>query len=245
MRYRVLPYRAGSRSATALATALGGRVLRLEGSTFNARRDDVIINWGNNNPPRDCNRNGNAALLRTATDKLLFFQALAGTDITPRFWTVREDIPDDAFPVVARTVLRGHSGAGIVICPDRNSLVPARLYVQYVKKQAEYRIHCGRQGDTSVTIFAQRKVRREGVEITDWHVRNHAAGFIYQRNGINPPAEVFRRAHEAFSRLGLDFGAVDVIYNERQQRAYVLEINSAPGLEGQSVQDYANYFRGV
>jgi glutathione synthase/RimK-type ligase-like ATP-grasp enzyme len=41
---------------------------------------------------------------------------------------------------------------------------------------------------------------------------------------------------------GLDFGAVDVIWNERQQRAYVLEINSAPGLEGTTIDDYVRYF---
>jgi D-alanine-D-alanine ligase-like ATP-grasp enzyme len=40
----------------------------------------------------------------------------------------------------------------------------------------------------------------------------------------------------------LDFGAVDVIWNEKQQRAYVLEVNTAPGLEGQTVDDYA---RGI
>ena len=42
---------------------------------------------------------------------------------------------------------------------------------------------------------------------------------------------------------GLDFGAVDVIWNSRRLEAYVLEINSAPGLQGQTVENYAAAFR--
>jgi hypothetical protein len=50
-RFRVIPYRNGSRSARALAGALNGLQLRLEGSRFRPRLDDVIINWGNTRPP--------------------------------------------------------------------------------------------------------------------------------------------------------------------------------------------------
>ena len=42
--------------------------------------------------------------------------------------------------------------------------------------------------------------------------------------------------------LGLDFGAVDVIWNEHESKAYVLEINTAPGLEGSTVEDYKEFF---
>ena len=37
---------------------------------------------------------------------------------------------------------------------------------------------------------------------------------------------------------GLDFGAVDVLWNERQQKAYVCEVNTAPGLEGITLDNY-------
>jgi glutathione synthase/RimK-type ligase-like ATP-grasp enzyme len=47
----------------------------------------------------------------------------------------------------------------------------------------------------------------------------------------------------AVAALGLDFGGVDVIWNERRQMAYVLEVNTACGLEGQTVNDYAEAFR--
>lgn len=249
-RYRVLPYNQGSRSARALADSLGGRVLRLRGSTFVPRRDDVIINWGNTDQYRRATING--VDLRAATNKLNFFNRMRDTgnqNIIPEFWTRREDIPNDAFNnggiVVCRTELAGHSGAGIVLARNVNDLVRTPLYVRYVKKQDEYRIHVGRRGNESVLISVQRKARRQDHENPNWQIRNHANGFVFVREGVNPPASVIENAKQALRATGLDFGAVDVIWNEREQRAYVLEINTAPGLEGQTVTDYANFFRGV
>ena len=46
---------------------------------------------------------------------------------------------------------------------------------------------------------------------------------------------------EAAKALGLDFGAVDII--EKNGRYYVLEVNTAPRLEGYSIERYSNYFK--
>jgi D-alanine-D-alanine ligase-like ATP-grasp enzyme len=40
----------------------------------------------------------------------------------------------------------------------------------------------------------------------------------------------------------LDFGAVDIIYNAKRNECYVLEVNTAPGLEGTTVEKYATKF---
>lgn len=250
MRYRVLPYRQGSRAAKALATALGGKVLKLEGSKFVPRPGDVLINWGNSNPDLAVHpyfRTINLPeQIRHASNKKNFFLAMQEfcPDVIPRFWTSSQDIPDDAFPVVCRTVLAGHSGDGIVIADSRGELVSAPLYVEYKKKQDEYRIHVGLvPGDVRV-IAVQRKARRNGFENPNWQIRNHQNGFVYVREGVNPPEQVIEFAKRSLLSTGLDFGAVDVIYNQKEGRAYVLEVNTAPGLEGQTVTDYANFFKG-
>ena len=264
MAYRVLPYLAGSRGATALAAALpGGRCLRLRGSQWRPRANDVVINWGNADGAVVGNYNGrcqvlNGMDLRTASNKLTFFRAMRDSgneNIVPRFWTNRQEIPDDAFPIVCRTVLAGHSGDGIVIARTRGELVAAPLYVQYVKKTDEYRVHVGRgdrperqngrAGDQSIIIAVQRKARNRAVpdDQINWQVRNHHNGFVFVRGDVAPNPAVLDVARRALDSCGLDFGAVDVIWNERHQRALVLEINTAPGLEGQTVEDYANFFR--
>jgi hypothetical protein len=240
MSIKIYPYKQGSRSARALADALGGRVLRLQGSTYRYNPRDIIINWGNsneNNFPRTLN---DSLDILGASNKLTAFMVMrdAGVQI-PEFWTNREDIPDDAFPIVCRTILNGHSGAGIVIANNRGEIVNAPLYVKYMKKRDEYRIHAGLHGIISI----QRKATRNGEPPLDTRIRNHNNGYVFIRGDVAPPEQVIEQARFAVNSLGLDFGAVDIIYNHHYQLATVLEVNTAPGLEGQTVIDYANYFR--
>lgn len=254
MAIKIYPYRAGSRSARALADALGGRVLRTERSSYVYKDRDTIINWGSSSCPYRCLNN--IGSVRNAANKLATFTALRDHCVLPRYWVRREEIPDDAFPIVCRTILSGHSGAGIVIADTRGQLVDAPLYVEYVKKTEEYRVHVGHvpdehrggpafQENCYEVIALQRKARNRDVENPNWQVRNHANGFVFVRNDVNPDVEVINQAKLAIYHLGLDFGAVDIIWNRSQNRAYVLEVNTACGLEGQTIEDYARFFRSL
>lgn len=243
MAVKVLPYRQGSRSARALADALGGRVLRLEGSRYVERNQDIVVNWGRSGDIPYRSVLNSAAAVRTAGNKLFAFTAMRDNCRTPEWWVRREEIPDDAFPIVCRTTLTGHSGAGIVMAQRRSDLVDAPLYVRYVKKQDEYRIHVGRMRGEYIIISIQRKAKRAGFEGANFQIRNHDNGFVYVRDGVNPPEDVIQQARDALEACGLDFGAVDVIWNNHRREAYVLEINTAPGLEGTTIEHYAQFFR--
>lgn len=243
MRIRIYPYRQGSKSAKALATGLGGRVLRLEGSTFVPRHNDVIINWGSSQcPPFEPTLINWEIATRKASNKRLSFEALAKEGVsTPSFAATKDSVSWDGL-VVVRHKLTGHSGEGIEIVNHNagaDDLPDAPLYVQYIPKKDEYRVHII---GTSI-IAVQRKARRLEVEEPNWRVRNHANGFVFVRNDVNAPESVLSEATKAIAALGLDFGAVDVIWNEKQGAAYVLEVNTAPGLEGQTVDDYVNGFK--
>lgn len=238
MRKRVFPYLAGSRSASALAGAIGGRVLRREGSTFVPRFGDKIINWGASQCPLPVTLNQPEAVA-LAGNKRSAFERLheAGLSI-PRFSVDRNGIEWPGTTVV-RHVLRGHSGEGLEIVEAGREPPPnAPLYVEYIPKQDEYRIHVvnGR------VIAKQRKARDRSNDDPDWRVRNHQNGFIFVREGFDTPDQVVTLAVGAVAALGLDFGAADIIYNARRGAAYCLEVNTAPGLEGQTVTDYAEAF---
>lgn len=244
MAIKVFPYRAGSRSARALAEALEGRVLRREGSKYVRRDGDLIINWG----ASDCKYTGRGVAnqpeaIDPASNKLKCFNMLkeAGVSI-PRFWTRKEDIPADAYPVMCRTKLQAHSGEGIVIAENPGQLVNAPLYTQYVKADNEYRAHVIRApgGDTSI-IAVQRKAKRFDADHVDYRVRNLANGFVYVMED-NPPEDVVKQAKAALEASGLAFGAVDI---KGGKKAYVLEINTAPGLEDRTAQAYAAKFKEI
>lgn len=178
-----------------------------------------------------------------------------GTSVrTPEFTTDRYlamQWVGQGFTVVERHILNGNSGAGIRLVEpvkpgedmdeELNAIRKAPLYVKYVPKKQEYRIHvCGGEA-----VDIQRKARRKDVEddAINWKIRNHDNGFIFARNedGITPP-DVIKQAVDAVKVLGLDFGAVDVIFNDKEQKAYVLEVNTAPGLAGETLQGYLRRF---
>jgi len=242
---RVYPYKQGSKSAKSLAEALRAKVLKKVGSKYKQRPEDLIINWGAGDCPFKGPRIANQPdAITAASNKLTAFNKMKEANVSvPPFYTDKADIPEDAFPIMARTVLCGHSGRGIVVCDTPADLVPAPLYTKYVKKQDEYRIHCFRKpGEDTSIISVQRKAKRHDADNVDFKIRNLANGFVFVRDGVEPPEAVFTEAKKALEALGLAFGAVDVIYNQYQNRAYVLEVNTAPGLEGQTVTDYVKAF---
>jgi glutathione synthase/RimK-type ligase-like ATP-grasp enzyme len=251
MAIKVYPYVASSRSARALAAALGGRVLRKVNSKYVRKDGDFIINWG----ASDCPYSGRGVAnqpdaIQAASNKLECFKIMkeAGVSIPP-FWTNRNDIPDNVFPVMCRTKLQAHSGEGIVVAEQRDQLVNAPLYTQYIKKKEEYRVHLIRTPGTGKTsiITVQRKAKRFDAEHVDFKIRNLANGFVYVNNdGDNAtPNVVLLEAIMALESTDLAFGAIDVIWNETQNKAYVLEINTAPGMEERTADAYARVFREI
>jgi hypothetical protein len=257
-RIRLIPYKAGSKSATALAKAVRGKCLKVDGtSRFRNTPNDFLINWGRTERLPNIDYHyvlNHPEAVAQVSNKLTFFEGVKADGyehLLPQFWTNKDDIPDDAFPIVCRTLLNSHSGRGIVLASNRGELVDAPLYTQYVKKQDEYRIHFAwplkaPDWDKSIILAVQQKKRRLDVDEPNWQIRNHDNGFVYAREGVNAPDCVVTAAKEIFERCTeLDFGAVDVVYNAKQDRAYVLEVNSAPGLEGKTLEDYANHYGNI
>jgi glutathione synthase/RimK-type ligase-like ATP-grasp enzyme len=232
-----------SKGARALAKALKGvRVKTIPPLA----PGDTLINWGDSKCNLFNQTFNSGQLVRTIANKLTAFDAFSSANVPiPAYARRKEDVTWQGLTVV-RHKLTGHSGEGIELC-DASDLPDAPLYVRYIKKEDEYRIHVGRNGDTSIRVIAvQRKARRKDTPDANvnWKVRNHQNGFVFVRHDVSAPERVIAAAIDALACSGLDFGAVDVIYNRKEGKAYVLEINTAPGLEGQTIADYAAFFRG-
>ncbi len=159
---------------------------------------------------------------------------------------------------VARTLDRASSGAGIELVTQdvlNTGRIPrAGVYTKAIEKRREYRVHVGRSpSGTYYVMDVVRKIRRPGVDDTNRpFIWNHESDFIFVRNGVNSetvPRLVLQKAIVAVRGLSLHFGAVDVIVERggrlADAQAYVLEVNTAPGMEGQTVQMYAQYFRSL
>ena len=243
---KLYPYKVGSESAKALSQALGIKRIKHEGKKLQVKGG--IINWGASQFKRDIAHDGvfnEPDRVAIAGNKLQTFKTLDGYVPIPK-WTESLDEANkwlaEGVVVVARTTVTGHSGEGIVIAEKAGDALPkAPLYTQYIPKKDEYRIHVV----DGKCIFVQRKARKKEVpdEQVNWKIRNHGNGFIFAHEGVDAPDVAKRSAIMAVDLLGLDFGAVDIIYNHKQDKWFVLEVNTAPGLEGTTLERYVEAFK--
>lgn len=243
----------GSRSGSLLARAMGAKKLsgaRLAKAEVSA--EDWVVNWGNSNPPQNVLVGkvlNKPEAIKTAVNKLEAFVAMQNAGVRVPSFTQSEAIAQawvqDGHKVVARHTLTGSGGDGIQILSSVDDFpCQAPLYALYIPKKSEFRFHISHNSVFDI----QRKMRRRDVpdDKVNWQVRNHNNGFIFGRGGEPIEPEVYEQvstnAKQAVRALGLDFGAVDVIWNEKTSRAYVLEVNTAPGLEGTTLSNYADVF---
>lgn len=253
MKTYVYSHNPHSEGAKLLSQALNVKRVKHGNSKFRGGVNKAVINWGAGTLPDQvaaCGRIINKPeAIRNASNKLKSFELFqeAGVSI-PQFFTgiedVRQYLTDNAnSSIVCRTKLSGHSGDGIFIADGENSLVQAPLYTVYVKKQEEYRYHVF----MGAVVDIQRKARRLDVpaENVNWQVRNLDGGFIFAREGVVASPVASAEAIRAVEALGLDFGAVDLIWNQREDKYYVLEVNTAPGLAGSTLDGYAARFKEV
>ena len=108
-------------------------------------------------------------------------------------------------------------------------------------KQQEYRVHVFRELGV---IDVQQKRRDTSVpeEERNSYIRNHDAGWVFCRENVQPPQAVLNASVDAVLALGLDFGAVDIGFHNNIGPC-IYEINTAPGLEGQTLVNYAQAFK--
>ena len=254
MKLYIYSHNPHSEGAKALSQALNVKRIKHGNSKFRGGMGKAIINWGAGTLPDQvmaCQTILNKPhAIRNASNKLKSFELFqqAGVSI-PQFFTRYEDAREyleagqGNTSIVCRTKLNGHSGDGIIISDNNDALVPAPLYTAYVKKQEEYRYHVF----MGQVVDIQRKARKRDVpdDAVNWKVRNLDGGFIFAREGVVESPVASEEAVKAVAALGLDFGAVDLIYNAREDKYYVLEVNSAPGLAGTTLDGYKQRFEEV
>lgn len=240
----IWPYKYFSSGAKLLAKEL--EVRRIGGKRKYNPKYYLIINWGNssyngfdfggtNHVVNDPYKVNNAINKRTTFSLL---NNLEGVTV-PRFSEAPVEAEGWGTDVVVRHLLTASGGRGIELVPKGRPVPAAPLYVEYIKKKTEYRIHVfdGR----IIDIAEKRKVA--GRNDVNSKIRNHANGWVFCRGNINPPQEVKDSAILAVLGIGLTFGAVDIIWNEYYKKAYVLEVNTAPGIIGSTIGAYAKAIR--
>lgn len=262
MTTKIVAYKPGSESAKALAKALDVKRLKEEGSAWRGKAGDSVINWGRSTPHNVFQSNARIInkpeAIAKASHKVHSFlafavavdegEALKIPEHTVSANTARQWLAQGT-DVVVRNIVQGHSGAGIEIIKAEEAhaiirgdagMPQAPLYTAYVRKAEEYRIHV-MNGEV---FFVQRKARKLDVpdDQVNWKVRNLDGGFIYANQNVDVADVAKQYAITAVKALGLDFGAVDILQTKRGN-FFVLEVNTACGLAGTTLDKYVEAFQ--
>ena len=256
----IYPYKSASKSVKDLAAELGIKVMKRQGSNVADKAKRLIINWGASDCPTFKNAHvlNKAQAVAKAANKLATFIYLEAYNENekkdghvnfPEFTTskrVAQQWMEEGIEVCSRAVLDSNNGKGLVISKnpaDHPDKVP--LYTKYIPKMREYRVHV----IDNTVVAIQRKVwpnnkPKDGI---DFKQRNFDDGFVFQKELIKdlPTLDIITQAKLACKALGLDFAGVDVIWTKSNNKATVLEVNTAPGIEGSDIKVYGNSFRDI
>lgn len=256
-----------SSSARRLATALGSRRWRDDLPERYTRRrpyfrgngSPMVLNWGSTIHPKWLEDSrfrltpqfvNHATSVKKAINKLAFFQHLSGIDGIPLLkGTDKRETAlswlEKGKSVICRAKLDGSAGEGISHARTVEELIEAPLYTRYYPKTHEFRVHVF---NGQVIDLTQKKLKG-GADVrneSNTLVRSLDNGWVHAHSncdlGESGRARVGEACCLAISRLGLQFGAVDVLAildppsadGIRSLKSFVIcEVNTGPGLENQ------------
>ena len=229
-----------SKTAMELVKAKAVRNLK-----FAKKPPSILLNYGSTKLLQGYNGTylNHPTCVAKASDKITTFRLLSEQSIPTVPWTTNKDealnwIKTDKAMVVARTLARASSGRGAYFIDNPDLLVDAPLYTKYVKKAAEYRVNVA---FGSIINIRQKRRRTDFEGEVNNLCRTHDNGWVFCSEGVDKENEQLKTlALNSLICLGLDFGAVDIIYNRHYNQYYVLEVNSAPGMEGETLQNFIN-----
>lgn len=174
--------------------------------------------------------------------------------LTQYHWFEDEDIPslefthysqvhrwlEEGHTVFARQLLNASCGKGIVVIEPGDAVPQAAVYTKYKKKKREFRVHVFK--DTVVRVV-EKKLRSNWKGPRDSKIRNLSNGFVFC-SCSDEPSGLRELALRAAKVCQSDFKGVDIGFNEKHNELFVIEVNSAPGIEGVNVEAYVNSILG-
>jgi hypothetical protein len=183
----------------------------------------------------------------------------------PTFYSQSGAVPKSDLPVIGRTSYH-KKGKGFWFCKTladvrKATRAGATHFLTFIPNTREYRVHTfikkkylsvepkERKPEHYVSIKISEKVwEGKGKPVKDEPQKNHNFGWVFlaPQNRRGEELDLVRHvAKEAIAALGMDFGAVDVMYRIRTKQAYVLEVNSTPSLSDDNADTCEVYAKRI
>ena len=250
MKIFIKSWKAGSSSAKELRNAVKGKLIRAKNSKYNHKpATHLVVNWGDSKCPEYDNILNHPRAVAKATDKYGCMQCFDWHDVSmPTSFYTKQGAQaylekNEGGVIYCRTILNGSKGAGIVVATSVDEVVDANLYTAGITgERIEYRIHVF----NGKVIHQQQKKKRDGwrdnPNFSDT-IRNLDGGWVFAIKDVEASPVCLLTATEAVRALGLDFGGVDIVQTP-DGNAYVIEVNTACGLHGTTIDKYREAIQG-
>lgn len=174
-------------------------------------------------------------------NKLDQYKWFKANNITaPEFTTNKKTAQEwaaDGTTVFARKLLGASEGKGIVIAETPGTVPDAPVFTKYIKKKKEFRVHVFQDQVVSVV---EKRLKNGWDKESDSRIRNTANGYVFCHEDVVEPKGIRELALLAAQVTPSDFKGVDIGWNEKLKKLFVIEVNSAPGIEGTNVQLYCD-----
>ena len=201
-------------------------------------KPDDLIRWGTSKRVRFSPRikvfNSRLAV-QNATNKLEsleIFRATYGIK-TPDF---SRDYRELTFPMLGRSFSHTQGKDIKLYLQPRDIEAKGRsdYYTELIQKKTEFRMHV--VGEDVIKI--SEKIPTKGYDSVVWNLEN---GFTFRSPRSSVSYDDMQQAIDSVKALGLDFGAVDLV-RDPADYLYTLEVNTAPRLEENTMEAYAEAF---
>lgn len=173
-------------------------------------------------------------------DKLEQYKWFAQHELPALLFTTELNVAkgyvENGHTVVGRKLLNSSCGAGIELYEKPDEVQPCPVYTVYRKKKREFRVHVFRD---KVVEVLEKKARKEWTGPRNTKIRNLENGYVFCLCDDEPQG-LRDLALKAAPVVHSDFRGVDVGFNEKNNELFVIEVNSAPGIEGSNVDKYVS-----
>ena len=245
MRVFIKGWKVGSSSAKELRNGLGAKLIRAKNSRYvHNQARHLVVNWGDSRCDDYGNMLNRPSAVKKATDKISTIISMDEHGVSSLGVMYDKEIatrylinhPDSV--IFCRGMINASKGKGIVVARSPDELIDCKLYTVGIldPDRIEYRIHVF-QGKV---IHQQQKKKRNGWRENpnfSGDVRNLDGGWVFAIKDVDASEHTKSTAIKAVEALGLDFGGVDIV-QEPSGTGYVIEVNTACGLHGTTIDMY-------
>jgi glutathione synthase/RimK-type ligase-like ATP-grasp enzyme len=204
-------------------------------------QDNCKIRYGNIQGNFDTKYNS-IEFIRLTSNKLHFSNLLNESNLYVPIFS--RDISNVTFPACIRETLYGFRGMGIHVAEDQNifnSIWKNNFYwTPFIKLSFELRVHI--IGGRFTKIFKKESFN----EIEEKYPIKTSATCHYSIKEIKNYKKLSELENILKSILGEDnFYALDIGWDSNKKEYFILEANSAPGLNPETVKLYAEFLKEV